>query len=400
MRHILRADSLGEKRLQALEKIGFFKGEKNPNKSIWIHAVSVGEVNVALRLIQDLEEILENPNFILSTTTLTGGRKAKENLNKNTIHVYFPFDLKFICKKFINFYNPSILLLVETEIWPNLINVSNKLKLPVVLVNGRLSYKSLKKYLRLNFFFRSSFSNINHAFVQSKNDFERFFEAGVKKDAISVTGSIKFDANSASSKNFNEHEVNYYKEKYVFVCGSTHPGEEEILIESFIDLKKENKHLVLAPRHPERFNEIKELLKEKKLTSIFYTEIASNPNDKSDVTIVDVIGRLLDFYEIADYVFIGGTLVDHGGQNFLEPAYFHKPILSGRSTYNFEEISKKLEDLDLLRFVSNKDEINFAIENMKAISDTQKQEIDLWLDENRGASRLISQKICEKFNLN
>jgi len=400
MRHILRADSFGEKRLQALEKIGFFKGEKNPNKSIWIHAVSVGEVNVALRLIQDLEEILENPNFILSTTTLTGGRKAKENLNKNTIHVYFPFDLKFICKKFINFYNPSILLLVETEIWPNLINVSNKLKLPVVLVNGRLSYKSLKKYQRLNFFFRSSFNKINHAFVQSKNDFERFFEAGVKKDAISVTGSIKFDANSAPSKNFNEHEVNYYKEKYLFVCGSTHPGEEEILIESFIDLKKENKHLVLAPRHPERFNEIKELLKEKKLTSIFYTKILSNPNDKSDVTIVDVIGRLLDFYEIADYVFIGGTLVDHGGQNFLEPAYFHKPILSGRSTYNFEEISKKLEDLGLLRFVSNKDEINFAIENMEAIYDTQKQEIDLWLDENRGASRLISQKICEKFNLN
>ena len=400
MRHILRADSFGEKRLQALEKIGFFKGEKNPNKSIWIHAVSVGEVNVALRLIQDLEEILENPNFILSTTTLTGGRKAKENLNKNTIHVYFPFDLKFICKKFINFYNPSILLLVETEIWPNLINVSNKLKLPVVLVNGRLSYKSLKKYQRLNFFFRSSFNKINHAFVQSKNDFERFFEAGVKKDAISVTGSIKFDANSAPSKNFNEHEVNYYKEKYLFVCGSTHPGEEEILIESFIDLKKENKHLVLAPRHPERFNEIKELLKEKKLTSILYTEISSNFNDKSDVTIVDVIGRLLDFYEIADYVFIGGTLVDHGGQNFLEPAYFHKPILSGRSTYNFEEISKKLEDLGLLRFVSNKDEINFAIENMEAIYDTQKQEIDLWLDENRGASRLISQKICEKFNLN
>ena len=399
MRHILRADSFGEKRLQALEKIGFFKGEKNPNKSIWIHAVSVGEVNVALRLIQDLEEILENPNFILSTTTLTGGRKAKENLNKNTIHVYFPFDLKFICKKFINFYNPSILLLVETEIWPNLINVSNKLKLPVVLVNGRLSYKSLKKYQRLNFFFRSSFNKINHAFVQSKNDFERFFEAGVKKDAMSVGGSIKFDINLAPSKNFDEHEVNYYKEKYVFVCGSTHPGEEEILIKSFIDLKKENKHLVLAPRHPERFNEIKELLKEKKLTSILYTEISSNFNDKSDVTIVDVIGRLLDFYEIADYVFIGGTLVDHGGQNFLEPAYFHKPIISGRSTYNFEEISKKLGDLGLLRFVSNKDEITYAIENMEGISDPLKREVDLWLEESKGASKLISQKICEKFKL-
>ena len=117
------------------------------------------------------------------------------------------------------------------------------------------------------------------------------------------------------------------------------------------------------------------------------------------MTIVDVIGRLLDFYEIADYVFIGGTLVDHGGQNFLEPAYFHKPIISGRSTYNFDEISKKLEDLDVLRFVSNKDEISYAIENMEAISDSLKHEIDLWLDENRGASKLISQKICEKFKL-
>ena len=150
-------------------------------------------MNVALKLIQDLEEILESPNFILSTTTLTGARKAKENLSKNLKHVYFPFDLKFICKKFISFYNPSILLLVETEIWPNLINVSNEFKLPVVLVNGRLSDKSLKKYQRLNSFFKSSFNKINHAFVQSKNDFERFFEAGVKEDAMSVTGSIKFD---------------------------------------------------------------------------------------------------------------------------------------------------------------------------------------------------------------
>ena len=121
---MLKSSSFGEKKLRAFEKVGFFQGEKSSNKSIWIHAVSVGEVNVALKLIQDLEEILESPNFILSTTTLTGAKKAKENLSKNLKHVYFPFDLKFICKKFISFYNPSILLLVETEIWPNLLNVS------------------------------------------------------------------------------------------------------------------------------------------------------------------------------------------------------------------------------------------------------------------------------------
>ena len=166
VRHILKAGSFEEKRLQAMEKIGFFRGKKNLNKSIWIHAVSVGEVNVALKLIQDLEEILDNPSFIVSTTTLTGARKARENLKKNIIHVYFPFDLKYFCEKFINFYNPSILLLVETEIWPNLINVFDEFKLPVVLVNGRLSNKSLKKYQRLNFFFRNSFNKINHAFVQ------------------------------------------------------------------------------------------------------------------------------------------------------------------------------------------------------------------------------------------
>ena len=275
---MLKSSSFGEKKFRALEKVGFFQGKKNSNKSIWIHAVSVGEVNVALKLIQDLEEILERPNFILSTTTLTGAKKAKENLSKNLKHVYFPFDLKFICKKFISFYNPSILLLVETEIWPNLINVSSEFKLPVVLVNGRLSDKSLKKYQRLSSFFKSSFNKIDHAFVQSKNDYERFFEAGINKDAMSVSGSIKFDINLEPVKNFNETEVNYYKEKYLFVCGSTHPGEEEILIDSFIDLKKENKHLVIAPRHPERFDEIKELVNEKKLSNILYTEVSSNPN--------------------------------------------------------------------------------------------------------------------------
>ena len=396
---MLKANSFGEKKLRAFEKIGFFQGEKNVNKSIWIHAVSVGEVNVALKLIHDLEEILESPNFILSTTTLTGARKAEENHSENLKHVYFPFDLKFICKKFIGFYNPSILLLVETEIWPNLINVSNEFKLPVVLVNGRLSDKSLKKYQRLSSFFKGSFNNIDHAFVQSKNDFERFFEAGVNRDAMSVSGSIKFDINLMALNNFNENEVNYYKEKSLFVCGSTHPGEEEILIDSFINLKKENKHLVLAPRHPERFDEIKELVNKKNLSNILYSEISSNPNIKSDVTIVDVMGRLLDFYKIADCVFIGGTLVDHGGQNFLEPAFFNKPIISGRSTYNFDEISKKLSDMGLLKFVSNKDEISSVVENIKAISDSLKKETNLWLNENKGASKFISKKVCKEFNL-
>jgi len=396
---MLKSSSFGEKKLRAFEKVGFFQGEKSSNKSIWIHAVSVGEVNVALKLIQDLEEILESPNFILSTTTLTGAKKAKENLSKNLKHVYFPFDLKFICKKFISFYNPSILLLVETEIWPNLINVSSEFKLPVVLVNGRLSDKSLKKYQRLSSYFKGSFNKIDHAFVQSKNDYERFFEAGINKDAMSVSGSIKFDINLEPVKNFNETEVNYYKEKYLFVCGSTHPGEEEILIDSFIDLKKENKHLVLAPRHPERFDEIKKIANEKNLSNILYTEVSSNPNLKSDVTIVDVIGRLLDFYQIADCVFIGGTLVDHGGQNFLEPAIFNKPIISGRSTYNFDEISKKLSDLGLLKFVSNKDEISSIVENIEAISDSQREETNLWLNENRGASEFISKKVCKEFNL-
>ncbi len=399
MRHIIKAGSFGEKKLQALEKIGVFQGEKHLNKSVWIHAVSVGEVNVALKLIQDLEKILESPSFILSTTTLTGAKKAKESLSKNSKHVYFPFDLKFICKKFIAFHNPSILLLVETEIWPNLINVSNEFKLPVVLVNGRLSNKSLKKYQILSAFFKRSFNKISFAFVQSKNDFVRFFEAGIYEEAMSVSGSIKFDINVRPVNNFNENEVNYYKEKYLFVCGSTHPGEEEILINSFIDLKKENKHLVLAPRHPDRFNEIKEILNAKKLSSILYTEISSNPDYKSDVTIVNVMGRLLDFYEYADCVFVGGTLVDHGGHNFLEPAVFNKPIIAGKSTYNFEEISKKLSDLGLLRFISDKDEITSAIENMEAVSESLKQEVNLWLTENRGASDLISKKICEKFNL-
>ncbi len=396
---MIKAGSFGEKKLQALEKIGVFQGEKYLNKSVWIHAVSVGEVNVALKLIQDLEEILENPSFILSTTTLTGAKKAKESLSKNSKHVYFPFDLKFICKKFITFHNPSILLLVETEIWPNLINVSNEFKFPVVLVNGRLSNKSLKKYQILSAFFKRSFNKISFAFVQSKNDFVRFFEAGIHGESMSVSGSIKFDINLRPVNNFNENEVSYYKDKFLFVCGSTHPGEEEILINSFIDLKKENKHLVLAPRHPDRFNEIKEILNAKKLSSILYTEIASNPDDKSDVTIVNVMGRLLDFYEYADCVFVGGTLVDHGGQNFLEPAVFNKSIIAGKSTYNFEEISKKLSDLGLLRFISDKDEITSAIENMEAVSESSKHEVNQWLTENRGASDFISRKICEKFNL-
>ena len=360
--------------------------------------MSVGEVNVAIKLIQDLEEVLENPNFVLSTTTLTGAKKARENLSKNSKHVYFPFDLRFICKKFISFHNPSILLLIETEIWPNLINLSNESQIPVVIVNGRLSDKSLKKYKRLSSLFEKSFKKISFAFVQSKNDYERFSEAGIDKKSIDVSGSIKFDINVSSENNFSEKEIEYFKGKYLFVCGSTHPGEEEILIDSFLELKKENKHLVLAPRHPERYEEIKELLKEKKLNGARYTEISSKIYDKSDVTIVDVIGRLSDFYKVADYVFVGGTLVDHGGQNFLEPAFFNKPIISGRSTYNFEEISKKLNDLGLLKFVSDKDEITFAIENMEVISDLIKEETNLWLNANKGASKMISKKIFEKFS--
>lgn len=323
---------------------------KNCIEPIWIHAVSVGEVKVASLIIKELKNKTNGLNFLVTTTTVTGSREFSKLFGSEVAHQYLPFDLNGFTNKFVNKIKPKCLILVETEIWPNLINNCFKNHIPVFLLNGRMSDRSLRKYEKLKKFFKKIFSKLNLVISQSQKDLENFKKLGVDPSSISVDYSLKF-SNFQNENHFETLEILPSRfEKKVIVCASTHPQEEAFLIEAFLKLDSEKFHMVLIPRHTHRSSEISEILSRKKIN---YEIFSDSLNLDAEVTLVDRMGFVESFFSAADIAFVGGTLMSHGGQNFLEAVKFGLPIYSGPSTYNFEEISEDLQRLRILNIIDS-----------------------------------------------
>ena len=343
------------------ERLGFYKiDEFNKHKNlIWVHAVSVGEVNTSVNLIKKLKKVFPNFELLVTTTTQTGSKRLKQVLNKEVFHQYLPFDVFYFVKNFLQFWKPNCLILIETEIWPNIINQCFSRKIPMFLINGRLSNKSLKNYQRIKNFSAITFSKIDMIISQSETDKENFIDVGVDSNNIYVDSSLKFDAlDYGSLTDTFSYDENLIKKKKLITCASTHPKEEEILIKSFQVLNDDSTHLVLVPRHPERSKEISELLTRSNISFAFLkNNDSSHLNLKNKVTIVNEIGHLNFLYSISQLAFIGGTLIEHGGQNFLEPVKYGIPVSSGNSNYNFQEIADQLVELNILKRGSNVEEI-------------------------------------------
>lgn len=327
---------------------------------IWIHAVSVGEVMASKTLLDNLREKFPDHRLIISTVTQTGNRIAKTVVRQEDIVIYFPFDLSFITQSLIKKISPALFLMIETEIWPNFITAASKGDVPVVLVNGRISPKSFSRYRKIKFLLKGVLEKIELFLMQTEGDRKRIVSLGAPPDKVKVTGNMKFD--QASLAEVSEEEIaklkdllNISGDDSLFVAGSTHKGEEEILLRAYQHLKRQyqNLKLLLAPRHPQRSLQVERLVKKYGFVPVRVSQLVDNKPSTIDpsaplragdkrIFILDTIGQLRSIYSLATLVFVGGSLVPHGGQNPLEPACLAKPILFGPHLFNFQAIANAL----------------------------------------------------------
>ena len=388
---ILRLFSKKEFNLSELprikERFGKVNLENNfQEKPIWIHAVSVGEVKVASLLVKEIKKRHPNIKIFLTVSTLTGSRQLKKLYGNDLEHQYLPYDLNIFVKRFLSSIKPKCLILIETEIWPNLINNCVKQNIPIALLNGRLSEKSLKKYQRFETFFKKIFSQLSLVISQSQKDSDNFVIAGVIPQKVFFDHSLKFSDLVSSNDSKEINKADDKKEKKIIVCASTHPKEEIFLINAYKKLNDSNFHLVLIPRHPHRSEEVQNILEDNKVTYVKF----SNVLDLSyEMTLVDKMGLVESFFKIADIAFMGGTLIPHGGQNFLEAVKHGLPINSGPSTYNFSEIVEDLQRLKILNIIETESDLASAWGNFSYNSDLKNRSNDYLLSRQGSVERSI-----------
>jgi 3-deoxy-D-manno-octulosonic-acid transferase len=323
---------------------------------IWIHAVSVGEVMASFPLLKRLREKYPSKRIILSTVTDTGQNVGKNAAPEGTSVVYLPFDIPFALKTILKRVTPEILITIETELWPNTFRVFKDRGIPIILMNGRISENSFKGYKKISFFMRRVLSNVSLFCMQSDLDAERIGGLGVNRERIEVLGNFKFDTRPPSA-------IPAWAKRIVgpvLIAGSTHDGEEELMISVYRELHREfpDLNLIVAPRHPERFNEVEDLFKSKGMPfvkrstlGVQYSAPSPSPIEwegrggggtptpesllSGTIMLLDTVGELSAVYSISDIAVIGKSFKGYGGQNPLEPAYWGKAIVCGPHMENF-----------------------------------------------------------------
>jgi 3-deoxy-D-manno-octulosonic-acid transferase len=316
--------------------------------SIWIHAVSVGEVLTARALLPQLRERYPRLRIFLSTTTITGNQVARANVHDVDGVFYFPFDLPPIVRRTMQVVKPRLFVMMETELWPNLLRACRSAGVKTALVNGRISLRSFPRYRLARGFFRRVLADVDRFCMQSEESARRIVEIGADRERVSVTGSLKFDSleiPGAVADRGRNRVLRYFRispDRPVVIAASTLKGEEETVLEAFQRIRAiwGNALLIIAPRKPERFEEVERLAKQPGWQVARRTELAVDTEPRVDVVILDTIGELAQVYQVAKVVFVGGSLVEAGGHNILEPAVFGKPIVFGPHMHNFAEIAR------------------------------------------------------------
>ena len=316
------------------------------DESIWVHAVSVGEVLTARPLISDLKRRYPDLRLFLSTTTLAGQQLARRSVQDVDAVFYFPFDLGIIVRRTLDLVRPRLFIMMETEIWPNLLRECRRRGVKTAIVNGRLSARSFPRYRMVRPLMKRVLDHIDRFLVQSEESARRFIDLGADPSRVVVTGSLKFDSldlsNTASRS--RERVLRFFRvpaSRAVIVAGSTMKGEETAVLRAFrrVRAAAPNALLVLAPRNPERFIEVEQLVRSEGWKTVRRTDLAVDTEPRVDVVVLDTIGELATVYQIATVVFVGGSIVATGGHNVLEPAVFGKPIVFGPHMENFAEIA-------------------------------------------------------------
>lgn len=323
------------------ERFGFFHASPITHHSsrIWIHAVSVGEVIASVPLVKKIKARYPSAEIVVSTVTDTGQKVANERMGDIARIIYVPFDLPFMIRNTVKNIRPSLFIIMETELWPNIIRILSRLGVPVLLMNGRISEKSFDGYKKLRFFIKDVLKNMSLFCMQNELYADRIKALGAEHDKVRITGSFKFDTRPSSSA----PEWTKILQGPVIIAGSTHRTEEDLIIDAYIKLKTDfpELNLIVAPRHPERFKEVEELIRKKGMEYVKRSDVTGHGSRVTGVVILlDVIGELSSAYGACDVAIMGGSFIEHGGQNPLEPAYWGKAIVCGPHMENFPFIDE------------------------------------------------------------
>lgn len=337
--------------------------------TVWLHAVSVGEVNAAAPLVDALRRARPDLRLVVTTITPTGSARARSLWLDAVEHVYLPYDLPGAVSRFLDHFQPKIALILETELWPNLLFGCRDRDIPSYVLNARLSERSLRGYRVLRPLIGRALRSVTRVAAQSVADGERFIALGAHRDRVVVTGNLKYDvAVPTDAAGFlAQFQASLGAPRPVWIAASTHDGEETAVIIAHRNLRKRWPDLLLlwAPRHPERFRPVAELARGEG-TPVALRSQQRWPRAEDAVFVIDTLGELADFYACADVAFVGGSLQPIGGHNLLEPAALGKAIVTGPHLHNFAEIAAKLEQAGALKIIDGVEALGPALETLLA----------------------------------
>ncbi len=358
------------------QRLGLLSYGKN-NDAIWLHASSVGETKIALKLLKIFRDKGLKDEILVTTTT----KSSKEILDKsdqNFKHYYLPFDFLLTMNRFIKAVNPKICIIIETEIWPNMISICSKRKIPIIIVNARLSKKTLNSNKLIKNIYNKSLSLVNGIYCKSEREKENYALLGASQEKISVLGNIKL------CESLNDIVCERLIERKYVLAASTHPGEERQIISEWLKINDKRTLLVIVPRHPERLGDILSDIP-LSLVRIAIRSKKDKIRNNTQIYIADTIGELEDFMQHCEFVFMGGSLVDHGGQNFLEAASLGKSIIVGPYMYNFIDETEEFLKNNSMIMVKNSKSLKHVFERLLK----SKQRRDLFGD---NAKNLLQKK--------
>lgn len=361
---------------------------------IWVHAASVGEFNAASPLIKAL--LKQYPDLPVTVTTLTptGSDRVKHEFGETVGHSYIPVDLPWIVNKFLQRLQPSLIIIMETEIWPNIYLVADQMKIPLLMANARISERSVKRYTRLGGLTREVLQSVNWIGAQSAEDARRLVRCGAGSTRVEMTGNLKFDLDIAASlaEKAEALRMRLNRDRPVLVAGSTHETDESVVIPAFVELLKTlpDALLILVPRYPERFERANQLAR----TAGLSTELRSQTEicgTSTQCFVIDTIGELMTWYACADAAFVGGSIGDQGGHNALEPAALGKPVLFGPNMVNAREIADQLLACNAAREIRGQQQFRQITEQILTdgvLRDNMGQAGQHLIAENKGALNL------------
>lgn len=334
-------------RLRWAERFGF-GADLNNHNIIWLHAVSVGETLAAVPLVKALQAKYPEYRLLVTCMTVTGSQRIEAAFGDTVEHCYAPYDMPDTVARFLKRVNPKMLIIMETELWPNTIAACRHRDIPVLLANGRLSEKSARGYRKIAPLVRPMLCSINSLVAQQADDGQRFINLGLPAQSLTVSGNIKFDL--CLDSGLQQKAINLTtqwrgpEDRLVWLVASTHQGEDEIILQAFkqlVSVLEKPPLLVLVPRHPERFDSVYELCSRAGFSVVKRSDKDADVS-RADILLGDTMGELMLFYGACDIAFVGGSLVPNGGHNMIEPAAWGVPIISGPHLFNFSEVSQLL----------------------------------------------------------